>query len=228
MHNQWRDVAVFLDGSPRRERIGRHAAALAQRHAAHLVGVYGVSHPSNLNPPKSFARGAGINQVLERQRATDEVKILAAGRAFAALIRAYEISSEFRVVWRERQDDDAALKALHSDLIVAARPAPDDLPSTWSAEHLLLVSGTPVLLVPDGWAEARIGARIVIAWNGSREVRRAVNDAMPFLAAAAQVTILIVDDTRSNRLDDEPGADIAGHLIGAYSRPTTAEILFGA
>lgn len=98
MHNQWRDVAVFLDGSPRRERIGRHAAALAQRHAAHLVGVYGVSHPSNLNPPESFARGAGINQVLERQRPTDEGKILAAGRAFAALIRAYEISSEFRVV----------------------------------------------------------------------------------------------------------------------------------
>lgn len=58
--------------------------------------------------------------------------------------------------------------------------------------------------MPDGWAEARIGARIVIAWNGSREVRRAVNDAMPFLAAAAQVTILTVDDARSIRLDDEP------------------------
>lgn len=108
-----------------------------------------------------------------------------------------------------------------------------------------------------------IGERIVIAWNGSGEVRRAVNDAMPFLAAAAQMTILIVDDARSQRLGDDPGADIVGHLqrheveasvrvtpplasgvasallsqcqaegadllvIDAYSRPRTAEILFG-
>ena len=101
---------------------------------------------------------------------------------------------------------------LHSDLIVAARPTPDDLPRSWSAEHLLLASGAPVLLVPDDWSGTAIGDRVVIAWNGSREARRAVNDAMPFLGGAAQVTILIVDAPRAHRSDDEPGADIVGHL----------------
>lgn len=262
MNSVWKDIAVFLDGTPAGEKIGRQAAALAQGHRAHLIGVYGVSHPEPISPVESFARGGeAVGKVLERLRKADEERTITAGLGFADLVRTYGVSSEFRVVWRERENDDAALKNLHSDLIVAARPVPADLPASWSGQHLLLVSGTPVLLVPETWRDAAIGRHVVVAWNGSREARRAVNDAMPFLTSANRVTALIVDDGRIS--DELPGADLLRHLerheveadlrveaadggsvartiqlvcaelqadllvIGAYSRPRTAEILFG-
>src|SRR3546814_20842842 len=72
----------------------------------------------------------------------------------------------------------------------AVHPKPMDLPSSWSAERLLLVTGIPVLLIPDGWTGATIGDDPLIAWNRRREARRAVNDALPFIKMAAKVTIL--------------------------------------
>src|SRR3546814_7155041 len=76
------------------------------------------------------------------------------------------------------------LRALHCDLIVAAHPKPADLPSGWSAERLLLATGIPVLMIPAGWGGETIGENVMIAWNRSREARRAVNDAIPFINSA--------------------------------------------
>src|SRR3546814_9126610 len=80
--------------------IGCRAAAIAQRHNAHLVGVYGVSH-ENAHPTETFARGtAAIRDVLTRQRLADEQKIIAAARHLGELASEYGIGSEFRIVWR--------------------------------------------------------------------------------------------------------------------------------
>ncbi|WP_162302014.1 universal stress protein [Croceibacterium ferulae] len=260
----WKDVAVFLDSTPEGVAIGRHAAALARRHEAHLVGIYGLSH-SEVHREETYARGpAALRSVYARMRNADAVKSTAAARAFAQMSDEFGISSEFRLVWRNDQSDDGALKALHCDLIVAAHPRPDDLPHNWSAERLLLVTGTPVLLVPSQWSGATIGTTVLVAWNRSREARRAVNDAMPFITTAERVVILTVDSDRDPaRFGSEPGTHLAEHLarhdahaqivevssegttvaaailaeaahqnadllvIGAYSHPRTAEILFG-
>src|ERR1700686_3500659 len=52
------------------------------------------------------------------------------------------------------------------------------------------------------------------AWSQpSREARRAVADALPFLVAAQSVTLLVVDSNkRADRHGEEPGADIALYL----------------
>lgn len=259
--SSWRDVAVFLDGSPAGERIAGHAAEIATRHAAHLIGMFGAVHPRSAAPAESFARGAeGINQVLERHRRETEVKAVTAGRAFAAVTEARALSSEFRVVWRDSVDDDAALHALHCDLVICSRPKPVDLPQGWTGEHVLLASGVPVLLVPDTWTGSSIGDHVAVAWNGSREARRAVADALPFLSAAQSVTIISIErhngrsapgeellqhlerheitaQVRTVQAADGPTsqilADQVGEIgadclvIGAYSRPRSAEILFG-
>lgn len=263
MITAWKDIAVFLDATEQGQKVGRHAAGLAQRHKAHLVGVYGAlrerSHPS-----ESYARGAAITHVVERHRHADASQVVAAGRLFADLADAFAVSSEFRVVWREVSDEDAALRSLHCDLIVAGHPRPEDLPERWTAEHLLLASGIPVVMIPRDWSDAPIGRTVVIAWNGSRAARRAVNDALPFLTSADRVIVLVVDGERNlPRPGDELGDEIIRHLerhdvtaelvqteshgapapevileqcaaldadlliIGAYSHPRTAELLFG-
>ncbi|WP_366071752.1 universal stress protein [Nitrobacter sp.] len=53
----------------------------------------------------------------------------------------------------------------------------------------------------------------MIAWNRSRESRRAVNDAMPFISTAGRVTILVVDgDGNPDYFGESPGANLFDHL----------------
>ena len=52
----------------------------------------------------------------------------------------------------------------------------------------------------------------MVAWNASREARRAISDALPLLVEAKSVTILLVDAGKNPRHGEEPGADIAHYL----------------
>jgi nucleotide-binding universal stress UspA family protein len=61
--------------------------------------------------------------------------------------------------------------------------------------------------VPTGWQNKIATGRIIIAWNASKEARRAVADAMPLLAIANSVMIFVVDQG-----DDQPGIDVGLHL----------------
>jgi len=82
-----------------------------------------------------------------------------------------------------------------------------------SPEKLLLSSGSPILVIPSGWKSGSIGNQILVGWNASREARRVVADALPFLLAAPSVTVLVVDShERADRHGEEPGADIALYL----------------
>src|SRR3981189_2747654 len=82
-----------------------------------------------------------------------------------------------------------------------------------SPEKLLLSSGAPILVIRSGWKSEPIGNKILVGWNASREARRAIADALPFLVAAASVTLLVVDSNkRADRHGEEPGADIALYL----------------
>lgn len=213
-------IAVFLDGSDAGDALAARALRLAQAHGAHLVAVHGVEH-DKVRPEDQHVRGRqAIADVLKAHRAADEAKLQAAGRRFDALIGASGVSAEFRPVWRDAFDD-AELRFLHCDLIVAAHPKLNDLPPGWSAERLLLVNGGPVLLIPTAWP-ADIGRHAMIAWNASRPARRAVNGALPLLKAAGETTVLIVDaDRYGDRLGKEPGADVVAHLA---RHGVTAEI----
>jgi nucleotide-binding universal stress UspA family protein len=78
---------------------------------------------------------------------------------------------------------------------------------------VILASGRPSLLLPIGWPAERIGRRIVVGWNAGREATAAIAAAMPFLAGAEEVRIVVVPDARTRNLyGADPGADIAQHL----------------
>src|SRR3546814_14114282 len=96
--------------------IGRRAAAIAQRHNAHLVGVYGVSH-ENAHPTETYARGtAAIRDVLTRQRLADEQKIIAAARPFGELRREYGLGSAVRILWGESLSELGMCRGLQCSL----------------------------------------------------------------------------------------------------------------
>ena len=213
MFSAWRDIAVFVDETGAGDRIARQAAILAKRHNAHLVGIFGMAREPS-HPSDDFARGRqGIQHVIAKHREEEAGKALAAGKQFSDLLRDYDVGTEFRVVWRGDAADDIVLNGLNCDLIIASHPKLDNLPDNWSGEHLLLVTSAPVLRISTGWEDRSVGKNVLIAWNGSREVRRAVNDGMPLLGSADSVTVLTVDHDRIPGGIGSTADDAVRHLL---------------
>jgi nucleotide-binding universal stress UspA family protein len=66
------------------------------------------------------------------------------------------------------------------------------------------------LVVPYAGRFERIGERVLVAWNASREAARAVSDSLPLLSRAKSVTVMAVNPKSGpNAHGDVPGADIA-------------------
>jgi nucleotide-binding universal stress UspA family protein len=71
---------------------------------------------------------------------------------------------------------------------------------------VLLRAGRPILLVPPG-VRSFAGRRIAVAWKDTREARRAIVDALPFLQKAETVVIVEFSEpgeesSAQRRLDD--------------------------
>ncbi len=82
-------------------------------------------------------------------------------------------------------------------------------------------------MVPYAGRFETVGRRVLVAWNRSRESARALNDALPILKGASQVTVLSVNPRRGEDANELPGADIALHLarhgVKAEAASTVAE-----
>jgi nucleotide-binding universal stress UspA family protein len=219
-----RTIAVFLDASPSGAKRAAHAVALAQRWGAHLIGVHVVFAGVTPHPSMCYVRGgSAIRQVIvdecDLEAVAEAASVLLGGR-FRALCAGASVAGEFRAIRRGRTEEEAVLDSLQSDLVVVGHPEPHGLPDDMSPERMLLASGVPLLIVPNAWAGETIGDRILIGWNRTRQARRAISDAMGFLVAAASVTVLVVDQVGRQPQGQEPGADIALHLVrhGVYVR----------
>jgi nucleotide-binding universal stress UspA family protein len=225
----FKDILVFVDPSPASMYRLRIAADLARRCTAHLIGIYVV--PGNLDDRASggFARGElAVCAVLERHHLAEERSVVQVGRQFADLVKHDEIRAELRLVRNAGSERGVLLNCLCADLMVVGQAVPNGLPESWIPKHLLLASGLPMLVVPKAWTSDIFGERIVIAWNASKEARRAIADALPFLATAQAVHIIVVDaDRHSGRHGEEPGANIALHLA-RHGTPVVVERLKSA
>jgi nucleotide-binding universal stress UspA family protein len=209
-----RDLFVFLQGSAADIAALDAAIKLAQEHEAHVAAL-AVAHA-----PVPFASEWGVTAVGLDQAGFDALRKAAEDAAASARKRleAAGVPHEVRVVdsplaWPE---EVAALHARHADLCVFGGPAPDAPGSSrfgTSFDALLMHSGRPVLLVPDGVTLMVPPRRVVIAWQPRREASRAVHDALPWLPRDARVDVLVVNAQPTALGHGEaPGTDIARHL----------------
>ncbi len=72
------------------------------------------------------------------------------------------------------------------DFCVCGRPRAEDVWSTELAETLLLSTGRPTILAPDGFDPARASNSIVVAWDGSAVAARAIGSASDFIDKAGR------------------------------------------
>ena len=225
----YKDLLVFLDaGAPARGRIDV-AAALAERFAAHLAGLYplpipqrprelGYFDPAMLDPFFAEAR--------ERARdAADEVR-----ERFEHITKLRGVTAEWRLI-PEGPEADPAVHARYVDLTILGQLDPDRGEAEIidrRPEQVALASGHPVLVVPYAGPFENVGRRVVVGWSATREAARAVNDAMPLLMAADVVNVLTIDAHEAPRGHGAlPGADISLHLARHGVKATIEQTVSG-
>jgi nucleotide-binding universal stress UspA family protein len=206
-----REIVVFVDGRTETAGILEFAGILAQEHGARLITVFMQPEPI-VTPAETFARGEGMHSTIEVHQAQLD-RIEAEHRAqFEDIVRRHGIRSEWRSL--PYLSSEVGVHAYYADLVAIARPesAGQITGPPGLAESLILSSGRPIILFPPRSTVSRVH-RALVAWNTTRESIRAVADAMPLLAKAEAVEVLIVDPQRHPAgHGQEPGADIARHL----------------
>ncbi len=146
----------------------------------------------------------------ERERAQEKAtELLEQAEKFA---REEEIfySVEMAVINRDQLSSLMAHTAKFCDLTVLPRPFGPERTETDEkiTEGTLLASECPVLIIPDDDNGHR-EEKIVIAWDGSEHVLRAVRGALPLLRKAKQVDVVIVANSRRAELEAEASSNIA-------------------
>lgn len=117
------------------------------------------------------------------------------------------------IVWRSAIETPLPFvlgNARAADIVVVARQGSLDAPQGrmgLTPADLVMDLGRPMLVAPPDVTDLA-AETILIAWRDTREARRAVCDAMPFLKRARSVTIVCVGQGAA-----EQGAeDVRGHL----------------
>lgn len=194
-------VAVDLSAGAR-ERV-HLAGHLADDFRARLIGVaaeeasYAVP-PVGPIPASAYALAANNELILnDLKRAHAVFEAAAGGRS--------------RVEWRSNLDFPLPFligQAAAADLVVVGRKSPSG-PQLFSVDpgDLVMHLGRPLLVVPPGIDHLDV-RRVAVGWKNTREARRAVRDALPFLSRASRVIVVSIDEGQGT--DDT--ADVVGFL----------------
>lgn len=130
-----------------------------------------------------------------------------------------------------------AMQARFSDLVILTKPyGPKGGQASEAVLEAALFEGrAPVLVLPDGYSDARFGQRIVLAWNQSDEALTASRVSLPLLKAAAMVDITIIDPPTHGPERSDPGGMLSQLLarhgvhaevsVLAKTLPKTSDVL---
>lgn len=196
-----RDILVVLDDGPVSEGRLQLATRIARQQEASLSAVYlrsdreVPSRVSNRAPQMALTPGSSSELVTaalwEVAAPRDERDCLE--RRFRDCVRCVEHGGEWYCLDRP---DHAALMSLAkaADLVVMGQVNPHvgAVPSWYRPQDIVVNCGRPILMVPYIGTYEEVGRRVLVAWDGSREAVRALNDALPIIASARMVTLITI------------------------------------
>ncbi len=202
-----RNILVQVDRDARNSVRIALAVNLAERHGAHLVGLFAYAGLPGTYP---YAEGPLAQEVLRRYEDATQGTAGKLRTEFERRAGSAGLSHEWRME-EDRSPPILATQARYADFVVVSQAVHGSSASGRGydlAEEVVVASGSPTIVVPYAGTFDKAVGKVVIAWNGSRESSRAVRDAMPILRAADEVTVFSVNPDH----DHLPGAEIAGHL----------------
>ena len=205
-----KDIVVNLSVDPSRDVAGNYAISLADAFGAHLAAVAFSYEP--IIPPTIM--GTVPVSFIDAQRAQSDKAAKDALAKFDEAARRAGLSFESRALTASLAGgaDMFGRIARRFDISVIGQSEPNTVaPEELVVEGALFSSGRPVVVVPYIQKGGLKLDRVMVAWDGSRNAARAVADAMPLLAKAKTIDVVIVA-TDKGKDGEIPGADIAQHL----------------
>jgi nucleotide-binding universal stress UspA family protein len=194
-------VMVYVEADETPEQRVRVAASLAEQFHATLIGISALAIP-----PPIVADGMVLDEFTDVDIELMKAKLADKGSWFRRIAG----DNRRKLEWRTALDFPAKVVtrgARSADLVVIGREkASGGDHKALDPGEAILKMGRPTLVVPERVGSLR-GEHIVIGWKDTREARRAVRDALPFLQHATRVTIVEAcgpDEDRAplGRLDD--------------------------
>jgi nucleotide-binding universal stress UspA family protein len=186
-------VNLALD-QPNRARL-EVAGQLAERFDAGLVGVAAAQ----FSPPLYYTTGEMAQDLIEQGEASVRKRLS-------------ELETEFRdtikdrakyLDWRSALDFPARFviqETRCADIVVTGghSPAFSDAFALASPKDLVMQTGRPLLVVPDGtdWLDLRT---VLVAWKDTTEARRAVADSLPLLRKAKNIVVAEIPEADGER-----------------------------
>jgi nucleotide-binding universal stress UspA family protein len=204
-----KDLVVNLTEGDR-DVAGPYAISIAEMFDAHVAAVAFNYDP--IIPPTVM--GGIPASLIEEQRADNEKSARDAVGKFEAAAKRAGISFDSRILGASLAGaaDTFGAMARRFDLSVIAQGEPEKAgPEEVIVEGALFGSGRPVVVVPYIQKGGLKIDRVIVAWDGSRSAARAIGDALPLLAKAKAVEVVIVANERP-KSDEVAGADIGHHL----------------
>ena len=219
-------ILVHVDGGPGAAKRIALAGGLADRFGARLIGGAAGQFVVPVYAPFGEGFVAMQPEVIDAARTQVLQQIEAAQTAFntAAAGRG---DIEWRFSDASEPADFLAEQARAADLVVVGRAGKDETPDPTlglAPSDLVMTAGRPVLVIPPG-LDRLSAARIVLAWKDTREARRALTDALPFLKAAEEVFVTGVGDENAPADVPDVAAFLARH--GVAAKPVTEAMTDG-
>lgn len=192
------------------------ARNLAERFAASVIGVAAC----RILQIAYSVRGL-TGDIFELDRQEIDRGMDAAEKEFRAAFQHARSHLEWHpIVTADPPIRQLASQARSADLLIVEADRNESLRGTTTIDvsGLVMHSGRPVLIVPAGTDELPV-QNVIIAWKNSREARRAITDALPFLKAASRVLVVEIADAEHFAKARESLADVVAwlkrHGIGA-------------
>lgn len=232
-----KDILVGVDPSTDGEGRLKLALNLVRAHQAHITACYVMreehgasvspilagmpvhSGPGTLIPPEArIANGdpafPPASREAERAEQVEEL--------FRSELRAHGLGGE----WHLLSPGETAVfidLAKGFDLTILGQLSPEIRSTGFRPDEIVIATGRPVLVVPYAGAFEMVGKRVLVAWDGTREAARAVNDALPLLENAEAVTVTFIGARETTLAEHHPSIERMVHHLQRHGIPARAE-----
>ena len=186
------------------ERAVAAAAPVAEAYGALVAGCHGTPPPHVAVPAVyPLESGAHVQEIIDAVAKANEAETTSIKEAFVKACRnagltyseTADLAARVSATWRGPTGlipDIYVSEAMTCDLTVIAQDTdttPTDEINVYTS--ILMGSGKPILVLPAGQSIG-VPDKVVVGWNSSLEVSRAVQAALPLLKEANHVTLLNV------------------------------------
>lgn len=211
-----KDILVYLEASaPCEARLGL-ASTLAERDGAEVT-VATTSPEPMIDFAYDYAIGPqAVGEAIEARRVAVETALAETDAAYRAYATVGPGEWRWAPIAVGASAGVVAAEARVYDVALMRRPEAGDSFGRALVETALLASGTACILVPEPALGAPRLDHLVLAWNGAREAKRALDAGLGLLERARRVTVAMTSEIPPEQLNEtELLRHLARHGIDA-------------